>query len=257
MIKKPIKKSVRKKDLAYLLINKSLFFPEEKILVIGDLHFGFENILREAGIPLYKKQIDEVKKEIIETYDEIKEKKFEIKKIVFLGDIKHSFSYKFLEKKYLTEFFYFISEKLKVQEKNILLIKGNHDTFNYLKNIEMKNYLVFKNILFIHGDKTFEILKNNKIKFIVMGHLHPSIILKDKQEIKKEKFKCFLIGKYKSKTLFVLPSFLNSIEGFDVSNFKNYNPVFSILNKREIENLEVFITNKKEVYNFGKIKELK
>jgi len=44
----------------YVFIGKSLFFPKEKILVIGDLHLGYDALLREKGIEIPLKQFEDV-----------------------------------------------------------------------------------------------------------------------------------------------------------------------------------------------------
>jgi hypothetical protein len=249
----PNKKNLDKK---YIFINKSLFFPKEKILVLGDIHLGFDNLLKKAGIPIYLKQIDETKKEILSIIKEIKSKNFEIHKIIFLGDLKHSFSYNFLEKKYLKDFFEFLKKNLNLSNENIVLIKGNHDTFNYSNHIKFVNYFRYKDLLFIHGDKQFKILRDKKIKFVIMGHIHPSLTLVDKMEIKKENFKCFLIGKIHSKNFIVVPSFLNSSKGFDFLEFEKYQDSFSILEKKFLKNFEIYLIGEEETFNFGKIKNI-
>ena len=38
------------------IIEKSLFWKKEKILIIGDLHLGFEEVLREQGWHIPKSQ---------------------------------------------------------------------------------------------------------------------------------------------------------------------------------------------------------
>jgi metallophosphoesterase superfamily enzyme len=67
-------------DKRYIFFDKTLFFPKEKILVIGDLHFGFDYLLKKAGIPIYKKQIDETKIELIKIFENLNKQGFQIKK---------------------------------------------------------------------------------------------------------------------------------------------------------------------------------
>jgi putative SbcD/Mre11-related phosphoesterase len=251
-----IKKDKQNLTERYIFIEKTLFFPKEKILVIGDIHLGFDNLLKKAGIPIYLKQIDETKNEILKIIEKIKSKNFEIKKIIFLGDLKHSFSYNFLEKKYLKDFFEFLKKNLNLNHQNIILIRGNHDTFNYFDDIKLKNYFKYNNLLFVHGDKQFKILNNKKIKFVIMGHIHPSLTLIDKIGIKKENFKCFLKGKIHSKIFIVVPSFLNASKGFDFLDFEKYQDSFSILQGKFLKNFEIYLIGEKEILNFGKINEL-
>ena len=71
----------------FRLIDKSLYFPEEKILVLGDLHIGYEEYLNEQGVFLPRLQFKEIMKDL--------EKVFKItgrvNEIIVLGDLKHEF----------------------------------------------------------------------------------------------------------------------------------------------------------------------
>ena len=176
-------------------------------------------------------------------------------KIVFIGDIKHSFSYEWKEKNYFREILNFL--KNYVEDKNIILIKGNHDTIDYSFSDRLKDYFIEDEIAFSHGHEAFPEIFDEKIKTIVIGHLHPSIILSDKQNIKREKYKCFLVGKFKKKEIIILPSFLATIEGTTINNIKDeYEDYFSIIPKKNLVDFETFVVGEKEVYDFGKIKKL-
>jgi uncharacterized protein len=244
-----------KKTKPYLFIGKTLFFPEKGILAIGDLHLGFEYQLQQSGLIVPERQVKEIKEELTKIFEEIKEKKYKIKKIVFLGDIKHSFSYQWKEKNYFKEIIEFLKDY--VSEKDILLIKGNHDTIDYSFSDKLKDYFIKESIAFTHGHIFFPEVFEDKIKMVVMGHLHPSILLSDKQGIKREKYKCFLVGKYKKKEIIILPSFLGTIEGTTVNTIPdNYEDYFSIIPKKDLLNFDVYIVGEKETYDFGKIKKL-
>jgi uncharacterized protein len=237
---------------SYLFFGKTLFFPEKGILAVGDLHLGFEYQLQQSGLIVPERQVQEIKEELEKIFEEIKEKGFKIKKIVFIGDIKHSFSYQWKERNYFKEIMEFL--KKYVDEKNIFLIKGNHDTIDYSFSDKLKDYKIEKEIAFTHGNTLFSEVFDDKIKIIVMGHLHPSILISDKQGIKREKYKCFLIGKFKGKEVIILPSFLATVEGTSVNNIENdYEDYFSIIPKKKLINFEIYVVGDKETYNFGKI----
>ena len=200
-------------------------------------------------------QIEEIKKELTEIFEEIKEKKFQLKKVIFIGDIKHSFSYQWKEKNYFRDIITFL--KNYVEDKNIILIKGNHDTIDYSFSDRLQDYFIQGELAFSHGHKYFPEIFDEKIKTIVMGHLHPSILLSDQQNIKREKYKCFLVGKFKQKNIIILPSFLATIEGTSVNNIEEeYEDYFSIIPKKNLINFNIFAVGEKEVYNFGKIKHI-
>ena len=82
----------------HIFIGKSIFFPETGILAIGDLHVGYEHALIESGILIPEQQVKDIIEDLRKIIEEIKIKRFVLKKIVFLGDIKHYFNYEWKEK---------------------------------------------------------------------------------------------------------------------------------------------------------------
>lgn len=246
-------KKNNKQTKDYFFFNKTLFFPEKGILVIGDLHLGFEYQLQQSGVLVPERQVKEIIEELKAIFNEIKEKNFNLNKIVFIGDIKHSFSYEWKEKNYFNEVISFLKDYVK--EKDIILIKGNHDTIDYSFSDKLQDYYIEEDIAFTHGHQLFSEVFEKNIKTIVIGHLHPSITLSDSQDIKSEKYKCFLIGKFKGKEMIILPSFLATIEGTTINSMDyEYENYFSIIPKKTLMNFEVYIVGEKEVYDFGKIK---
>jgi hypothetical protein len=239
----------------YLFIGKTIFFPKHGILAVGDLHLGYEYKMQQSGVLVPEAQVEEIKTELKEIFEEIKEKNFKLKKIVFIGDIKHSFSYEWKEKNYFREILNFL--KNYIDDKNIILIKGNHDTIDYSFSDRLKDYFIDGELAFSHGHEAFSEIFDKKIKTIVIGHLHPSIILSDRQNIKREKYKCFLVGKFRKKEIIILPSFLATIEGTTINGINDeYEDYFSIIPKKNLMGFETFVVGEKEVYDFGKIKKL-
>ena len=87
--------------------------------------------------------------------------------------------------------------------------------------------------------------------------MHPSITLSDKKNIKREKYKCFLVGKFKNKKIIILPSFLATTEGTTVNSMEyEYQDYFSIIPKKNLLNFDVFIVGEDKTYPFGKIRNL-
>lgn len=231
----------------FLLTEKSIFFPKQKILAIGDIHLGLDSSTKEFGISFSENQFKEIQEELKKLFQELKPKK-----IIVVGDLTHSFSYNLSEKNYFREFFLFLKNNFK--EKNIIFIKGNHDTIDYSFKNKMKNFYLTKKILFIHGDKLPSETAIKKADIIVMGHLHPSMIISDKASIKKEKFKCYLVGKYKFKKIIILPSFFSVNVGTPVNYLDKEKKDFSIIPKRNLKNFRVYVIGENSVYEFGKVK---
>lgn len=232
-------------------VDKSVYLENERILVIGDLHFGFEEELNKAGILIPRNMM----KEVLESLSFIKKRINSVKKVILLGDVKESFG-KILkqEKEELFLFLKKINEYFSPDE--IIIIKGNHDVLLDLllkkenfENLKIKNFHLEKDILFFHGDyKSFNKLKKEvkKIKMIVVGHFHPAINLTDGEKI--EKFKCFVKGKLDGKEILIVPSFFPLIEGADILGECELNLI-------PIKEKKIFVVSPDgEVYDFGKIK---
>jgi len=144
-----------------------------------------------------------------------------VDEIVLLGDVKHVFG-SVLGQEWgdiLKLIDYFI-KKMKIGGK-IIITKGNHDAIlepitKKRENVELVDYYIIDNILFLHGDKDYEEIWDDKIKWIIMGHVHPAIIIRERDGVKEEKYKCFLSGKYEGKEWIIVPSFAEHSEGIDV-----------------------------------------
>lgn len=218
------------------------------------MHIGYEYQLQQSGVLVPEHQIKEMIEELKKIFEKIKEERKEMKKIIFLGDIKHSFAYEWKEKNYFNEVLDFLRKYFR--EKDIILIHGNHDTIDYSFG-RMKKYHIEDDIAFIHGHELFMEVLGKKVKMIVMGHLHPSVLISEKHGIKKEKYKCFLTGKFHGKEAVILPSFLGTIEGTTVNDYnESYEDYFSIIPKKILINFEVHAVGEDKVYDFGKIKNL-
>ena len=238
----------------YEFISKALFFPEKGILVVGDLHLGYDYMLRQSGVLIPERQLKEIINDFGVIFKQIKLRKQKISKIVFLGDITHAFGFEFQERDEFLEILDFL--KKHVSEENIILIKGNHDTMDYAHG-KMKNYHIEDDLAFLHGHQTFPKVFDKHVRTIVSGHLHPSVILQEKPGIKREAYKCFLEGHYKGKTFIIIPSFFGFIEGTPINDYREYYiESFSIIPTKEILNAKIHVIGDDKVYDFGKVKEL-
>ncbi len=242
----------------YKLLSKTIFFPKQGILAVGDLHLGYDSMLKNQGIRLNFDQLEETKKELEIIIRKIKALST-LKKIILLGDIKHHFSFQREELFDLRNFLRFLEKFL--PKEDIILIKGNHDTFT-LKEYKIHEVYLSEDqtLAFTHGDKTYPELfdkKNKSIKSVIISHIHPAVLLKDKNNIKKEKYKCFLIGKYKSKEFIVVPSFFPIIEGSEVNELESSKGKFqTIIPSTKLKSFEAYIIGKNKVYPFGKLKDI-
>ena len=183
---------------------------EKNTIVVGDLHLGYEEALNKAGIFVSRKMFVEM----IEYFDKFFDRVGKVEEIVLLGDVKHDFG-SILRQEWedtlnLVKYF-------KQKSKKVIIIKGNHDKIveQLAKKGDVKvvDYYIDGEICFIHGERDFEEIHNKKIKYWILGHGHPAVVLKD--GVKEEKYKCFLSGKYEGKEIVIVPSFIEHNEGSD------------------------------------------
>ena len=201
---------------------------KKKILVVGDLHLGYEEFLNRSGIFVSRIMFDEM----IQYFDRFFAEIGNVNEIVLLGDVKHEFgSIIKQEKDDSAKLFDYLGKKC----EKIIVIKGNHDKIleplvRNRKKILLRDYFIEGKFCFLHGDKNFnENSKNSralasykassleifdkKVEFIIMGHWHPAVRLSE--GAKSEKYKCFLEAKLGRKNIIILPSFSEYSEGTD------------------------------------------
>ena len=234
-------------------------------LIIADTHIGYEEALNKQGILMPRFQF----KEIIQRLERIiGNKRFD--KIVINGDIKHEFgTISDQEWRHSLRLLDFLAKHC----KEIVLIKGNHDTIlgpiAKKRDIRVLDHLVLRcppesrsesghgglidkkvnKILIIHGDKAPDKKLLKGIKTIIIGHEHPAVTLKEGP--RHELYKAFLKGKWKGYNLIVQPSFNLVTEGTDVMKERLLSPFL----QQNLKDFEVFIVADR-VYGFGKLKDL-
>jgi uncharacterized protein len=237
----------------------ALYLKNFDALVFSDLQIGLEDELISKGILVPRFHNQDIIKIINQSLKKNKKTKINYELLIINGDFKHDFS-KFAykerqEAQKLIDYFKNIA-------KEIIFIEGNHDTFiiNFCEknNIKIVDTLILDNILLTHGHKKVDIPEG--IKTIIIGHLHPAVVLKTK--IRHERYKCFLKGKFKTNNndeidLIIIPSLNPTTIGSDVlSETDLFIKSPFINNLKNLNNFEIFISEN-EILSFGKIKELK
>jgi hypothetical protein len=232
------------------IISLGIQLKKEKILVLGDFHIGQEEELNKQGIMMPRTNFSKLKKELLEIFS----KTGKLKKIILLGDIKHEFgALNNQEWKEVVE----LIEILEKKSEKLIIIKGNHDNFlkpiTTWKKIELVDKIIIGKILLCHGDKIISTKESEKTKYIIIGHEHPAITLKD--EHKSEKFKCFIKTFYgkgiHKKQLIVMPSLNFLTIGTDLTKEKPISPYLKGMNT-----FECWIVEEAQSFYFGKIKTL-
>jgi len=225
------------------LVDLAVYLPKHKTIILGDAHIGYEHDLIKKGVFIPKFYFKEMMKRIKEIFSKV-----EVETIIFNGDIKHEFgTISEQEWKDTLELWKFLEKN----SKKIILIKGNHDKslgpLASKKDLDLQDYYIMEDIFITHGHEIHKIPK--EIKTIVIAHEHPAIEIAETG--RSEKFKCFLIGKYKKFNLIVQPSLFLLTEGTDILRDNLLSPYL-----KDISKFEVHIVGDK-IYNFGLVKNLK
>jgi DNA ligase-associated metallophosphoesterase len=172
-----------------LLPQKAIFWQEEKVLLIADIHFGKVNHFRKAGIavpPIASASDYTALEGLLNLYP--------VKEVVFLGDLFHS-----NENNACEEFSCWLKQYGHIR---FTLIRGNHDilqeSFFHAANITVyQDTLIKPPFILSHVPLTEKGLYYN-----LAGHLHPAIKLygKGKQVLT---LPCY----YFEQTTGILPAF--------------------------------------------------
>ena len=229
------------------IIDLALYLIKEKTLIISDLHIGIEESLNKQGILIPRFQFNDLVLRLKNILAKVN-----VNRVVFNGDLKHEFG-EILPQEWrnILKLFDFL------QDKEIIVIKGNHDPIlkpiAEKRNMKLIESYTINNITILHGDKILA----NLSKVIIMGHEHPAISLK--KGIRTERYNCFLKGKWHNKILIVTPSFNLLTYGSNVLKEKLLSPFLT-----NIEDFQVFVVepakdlNKlSKVLYFSKIKDIR
>ena len=241
------------------VVGKCLFWRERGLLVVGDLHLGYEDDMLNKGMAVPRVQIEETYNNLSSVFEVVGK----VKKVVLLGDVKHYFGF-VLEGEWRDV--YKVMDLIKknlLESGKVVVVKGNHDVIlekmtRFYNFVELVDYYVYDKVLFLHGDKnSFNVVGLNffrkDVELVVVGHFHPAIGFS--RGAKKEVYKCFLVGKSKElkKELIVVPSFFPLNTGVNV--LKGTEPGF-LEGWFDVRKFVVFAIEKGFVWDFGVLKKL-
>ena len=178
----------------WLSPERSLYWEEEKALIVADLHFGKTGHFRKSGIAvpqnIYKEDLQRLVSQV---------QFFKPKQLIIVGDLFHSDANKELE--------LFRRWRKDLSSLPIHLVKGNHDILHndwYEKaDILINNEeLMINNFCFRHNFSDPSLITHQSSHYLFSGHIHPGIYIKGmgKQSLR---FPCF----YFAKDHAVLPAF--------------------------------------------------
>jgi uncharacterized protein len=174
--------------------NRTVFWEEEKILILSDLHLGKTGHFRKSGIAVPAAVMKEDMQRLVAAIQF-----FKPLQVVIVGDLFHSVENK--------EHEFFLKWRNDLGHVTFLLVKGNHDIVPaewYKKaNIETVEKIWRKNnFAFVHQIEDAAKKDLNEDNYFFSGHIHPAVSIKGlgKQSLR---FPCF----YFTQQYAVLPAF--------------------------------------------------
>jgi len=194
---------------------RCVFWEEEKILILSDLHLGKTGHFRKSGIAIPQAVFKEDMQRFISLLQF-----FKPKQVVIVGDLFHSVDNK--------EHDLFIRWRKDILQYPIALVKGNHDIlerewYEQAAITVVEEQLSIGAFIFAH-DITKDI--SSGTSYIFSGHIHPCIVISGKAK-QALRFPCFYFGSQYA----VLPAFGRFTGMHAITSKKNEN-VFAIVENK-------------------------
>lgn len=149
-----------------LLLTKerTLYWEEEKCLILSDLHLGKSGHFRKSGIPIPSASNTGDMHRFISQIQY-----FRPERVVIVGDLFHSSANR--------EADFFLKWRRDIPATQIELVMGNHDVMddNWYADADIilhRDQLQIGRFSFLHGDKDPE---ENNAGFLICGHIHPAV----------------------------------------------------------------------------------
>jgi len=200
----------------WLSAQRSIFWEEEKTLILSDLHFGKTGHFRKSGIAVPQNVYKEDLQRLINLLQS-----FRPQKLLVVGDFFHSHANVELDwfKKWRDDF----------ASLEIVLIKGNHDILEDAWYQEANIKIVDKELQIDSFLFTHDKCEDYKGLYTFCGHIHPGIYL---QGLGKQSLRlpCF----YFAKDHCILPAFSKFTGIALIDPAKNEN-VFAIVENKLVQ----------------------
>ena len=220
----PVSHKIQKQQF-WLTTERTLYWEEEKTLIVSDLHFGKTGHFRKSGIAIpqsvYKEDLQRLVGQI---------QYFQPGQLIVVGDMFHSHANLEME--------LFLKWRTDLGNLKIELIRGNHDilmdSWYEEAGIHLsQHHLTMSSFRFVHDISDSFVEKKNRDEnpgnfYSFSGHIHPGIRIQGsgKQSLC---FPCFYFGKKYA----VLPAF-SRFTGVGMIHPESEESVFAIVNKELI-----------------------
>lgn len=183
----------------WLTTARAIYWPDESILILSDLHQGKAAHFRKNGIAIPTT----VNSSDLSRLDQLV-REFNPQKIIFVGDLLHANSNSEFQqlKNFISTY----------PDLEFILIKGNHDRISTTKILDLGIHkivetLIIQDVVFVHEPFT------SPSHLTICGHKHPGITIKLPNK-KKISLPCFVL----SERQIILPAF-SLFTGLDTSTY--------------------------------------
>lgn len=212
-------------DPSVWLIDTGLYRPERRTLALADLHLGYEEAMRQAGVLLPETRFKDLLNRLGDVFCALEvSPQSPLEELVLNGDLRHEFGpLNAAEWRELSSFF----EAMSPLCKRLVVVEGNHDpslsAFAYrFPLLQIVGGWRQEGWLYIHGDRVPDLPAD--VTTVVIGHEHPAVSLKDPVTGRRERYKAFLQGRFFERDLWVLPSCNALLQGTDLAKEGTLSP---------------------------------
>jgi DNA ligase-associated metallophosphoesterase len=151
-----------------LLPEKAVFWKEQQILIVADIHLGKVGHFRKAGIAIPKKMEQD---DLAELSDLIH--RYSPKTILLLGDLFHS--------ELNNDWDWLVLWRSLFTDLRMILVLGNHDVLNKALYSDLR-FELFEHFdagpfRFSHEPFEKKFLPKGGL-YVISGHIHPGVVLK-------------------------------------------------------------------------------
>lgn len=195
---------------------RTVFWQEQRVLILSDLHLGKTTHFRKAGIAVPHLMF---KEDLHKLWHCVQY--FKPKKIIVVGDLFHSTNNK--------EHLLFAKWMQDLHDIEFILVKGNHDILdnNWYADCGItvaENFYKINNIAFVH-----DAAQLTDAAYTFSGHIHPGVLIKGlgRQNLR---FPCF----HFSPLVCTLPAF-GSFTGLAVLKQTKKDTVYAIVEETVVK----------------------
>lgn len=196
---------------------RTLFWEDNKTLIVADMHVGKTGHFRKSGInvpqTIYKDDLQRLLAQILF---------FKAERLIIVGDLTHSAINKEMD--------LFRRWRKDFSSLQVDLVRGNHDILeeNWYRAADIHVHheeLIVGPFTFMHDYNDAENKPHTKDTYIFAGHVHPIILLKGKGR-QAIRLPCFYFAQHYA----ILPAFSRFTGGYKV-DVKKGDAVFAITGK--------------------------